>query len=178
MGTWNTRGLRGSNLEDLINFSNEKYRELNLGIVQKVPTPITPIKIDKTKGHITLAYFEKKSTVDYIGVIQSVPICFDAKECNTDTFPMQNIHNHQVRFMEDFEKQEGVSFLIIYYTHKNEMYYVPFRDVKKFYDRAKNGGRKSFKFEEIDKKYRIYSKSGVPVHYIEALSLDLENEKN
>ena len=61
MGTWNTRGLRGSNLEDLINFSNEKYRELNLGIVQKVPTPITPIKIDKTKGHITLAYFEKKS---------------------------------------------------------------------------------------------------------------------
>lgn len=96
MPTWNSRGLRGSTLEDLLNRTNEKYLEHDLALIQKIPTPITPINIDKASRHITLAYFEQKSTVDYIGAVQGIPICFDAKECNTDTFPLANIHEHQV----------------------------------------------------------------------------------
>ena len=79
MGTWKTRGLRGSTLEEYINYSNEKYREAGLALIQKIPTPITPIEIDKGTRHITLAYFDKKSTVDYIGAVQGIPVCFDAK---------------------------------------------------------------------------------------------------
>ena len=52
MPTWNSRGLRGSVLEDLINRTNEMYREKGLALIQKVPTPITPIKIDKEHRHI------------------------------------------------------------------------------------------------------------------------------
>jgi recombination protein U len=70
MPSWNSRGLRGSLLEEVINFTNTKYREKGLALIQKVPTPITPINIDKENRHITLAYFEQKSTVDYIGVVQ------------------------------------------------------------------------------------------------------------
>ena len=81
MATWNSRGLRGSFLEELVNMTNDKYRSQKLALVQKVPTPIKPITIDQTTRHITLAYFEQKSTVDYIGVVQGIPICFDAKEC-------------------------------------------------------------------------------------------------
>ena len=116
MATWNSRGLRGSTLEDLINRSNEQYLEKGLALIQKIPTPITPIKIDKEHRHITLAYFDQKSTVDYIGAVQGIPVCFDAKECTSNTFALQNIHEHQVRFMEQFEKQGGISFLIIFYT--------------------------------------------------------------
>ena len=47
MATWNSRGLRGSALEELVNRTNEKYRENGLALMQKVPTPITPIKMDK-----------------------------------------------------------------------------------------------------------------------------------
>ena len=89
MSTWNSRGLRGSTLEELVNRTNEQYREKGLALIQKVPTPITPIKIDKEHRHITLAYFEQKSTVDYIGAVQGIPVCFDAKECKTDTFLWQ-----------------------------------------------------------------------------------------
>ena len=64
MPTWNSRGLRGSTLEDLINRTNEKYRDNRLGLIQKIPTPITPINIDKSNKQITLAYFDQKSTVD------------------------------------------------------------------------------------------------------------------
>ena len=40
MGTWGTRGLRGSTLEDLVNHTNDAYRDKKLALIQKVPTPI------------------------------------------------------------------------------------------------------------------------------------------
>ena len=66
MATWNSRGLRGSVLEELINYANQKYKDKGLALIQKIPTPITPVRFDKESRHITLAYFEKKSTVDYM----------------------------------------------------------------------------------------------------------------
>ena len=120
MGTWKTRGLRGSSLEELINKTNDSYREKGLALIQKIPTPITPIEIDKTSRHITLAYFDMKSTVDYIGVVQGIPVCFDAKECSVRTFPLQNVHPHQILFMEQFEKQQGIAFILLSFTTENE----------------------------------------------------------
>ncbi|MDO4343498.1 MAG: Holliday junction resolvase RecU [Eubacteriales bacterium] len=174
MATWNSRGLRGSLLEDLINRSNEAYLEKGLALIQKIPTPITPIKIDKESRHITLAYFDQKSTVDYIGCVQGVPVCFDAKECNSDTFALQNIHEHQVRFMENFEKQGGVAFLIIYYTGRDEIYYLPFARMKYFWDRQEGGGRKSFRYEELEEAFLLHRGHGVLVPYLEGLKQDLQ----
>ncbi|MBQ9927750.1 MAG: Holliday junction resolvase RecU [Lachnospiraceae bacterium] len=175
MATWKSRGLRGSGLEELINRTNEKYLENGLALIQKIPTPITPINIDKQSRHITLAYFEKKSTVDYIGVVQGIPVCFDAKECAVDTFSLQNIHEHQVVFMEQFEKQGGIAFFLIYYTHKDLFYYLPYEMLRFFWDRAKEGGRKSFRIEELNPEYILPKKQGVFVPYLDILSKDLED---
>lgn len=174
MGTWNTRGLRGSALEDLINRSNDSYREKGLALIQKIPTPITPISIDKESRHITLAYFDQKSTVDYIGAVQGIPICFDAKECSAGTFPLQNIHPHQVAFMEEFENQGGIAFIILSYSLKNEIYYLPFDQIKQFWKRMEAGGRKSFTYEEVDKAWRIRSFRDIFVHYLEMIQKDLD----
>lgn len=173
MATWNSRGLRGSTLEDFINLSNEKYLSSGLAVIQKIPTPIKPIKIDKDSRHITLAYFDQKSTVDYIGVVQGIPVCFDAKETTVDTFPLTNIHPHQITFMENFEKQHGISFIILYFSARDEFYYIPFCDIMKFWLRGENGGRKSFTYDEIDKNYQIHGSKGVVVHYLEALQKDI-----
>ena len=175
MATWNSRGLRGSVLEEFINRTNEKYLDSNLALIQKIPTPITPIKIDKENRHITLAYFDQKSTVDYIGVVQGIPVCFDAKECAVDTFSLQNIHEHQVKFMEDFEKQGGVAFFLIYYTHKDLFYYLPYEMLRFFWDRAAEGGRKSFRIEELNPEYILPKKHGIFVPYLDILSKDLED---
>ena len=86
-GNLELKRTAGINTGGLINRTNEKYLESNLALIQKIPTPITPIKIDKEHRHITLAYFDQKSTVDYIGVVQGIPVCFDAKECAQDTLP-------------------------------------------------------------------------------------------
>lgn len=174
MGTWNSRGLRGSTFEEFINHTNERLTEQGLALIQKIPTPITPVKIDKEHRHITLAYFEQKSTVDYIGVVQGIPVCFDAKECNTDTFPLQNIHAHQISFMETFEKQGGISFILIYFTTRNELYYMTFQEIKKFWKRAKEGGRKSFRIEELNPTFFMQLKNGFFVPYLDAIQKDLD----
>lgn len=177
MGHWSMKGLRGSTLEEMINMTIDVYREKGLALVQKIPTPITPVRIDDKTKQITLAYFQQQSTVDYIGVVQQIPICFDAKECAKDTFPLMNIHKHQVEFMKDFEKQGGLSFLIVYYTHLNRMFYVPFKDIIKFYERGENGGRKSIRFDEIDQSYEIFNEQGVLVHFLKTIQKDLDERE-
>lgn len=175
MATWGTRGLRGSALEDLINLTLEKYREGHLALIQKIPTPIKPISIDKESRHITLAYFDQKSTVDYIGAVQGIPVCFDAKESAVTTFPLQNIHEHQITFMEAFERQGGIAFILLDFTALQEVYYVPFRDILRWWNRGKNGGRKSFTYEELDQSYQVTVKNGTLIHYLEMLQKDLES---
>ena len=174
MGTWNSRGLRGSTLEEMVNRTNEWYLEKGLALIQKIPTPITPVKMDKEHRHITLAYFDKRSTIDYIGAVQGLPICFDAKECVAETFPLQNIHPHQVRFMGDFEAQQGIAFLLIFYSHRNESYYLRYEKLMEFWLRAEQGGRKSFRYEELEQEYFITSRGGLMVPYLDAMQLDLE----
>lgn len=173
MGTWKSRGLRGSTLEDMINHTNEIYREKKLALIQKIPTPITPITIEKSTRHITLAYFDQKSTVDYIGAVQGIPVCFDAKECAVKTFPLQNVHEHQIRFMKEFEEQGGIAFIVLHFTVLDEMYYMPFRDLEKFWKRMEAGGRKSFTYDEIDKTYQIRASRDILVHYLETIQKDL-----
>lgn len=178
MGTWNSRGLRGSTLEDMINHTNEAYREKKLALIQKIPTPITPITIEKETRHITLAYFDQKSTVDYIGAVQGIPVCFDAKECAARTFPLQNVHEHQIRFMQEFEAQGGIAFIILHFTAEDEIYYVPFADLYRFWERMEAGGRKSFTYEEVDKSFRIGRSRDILVHYLKALQKDLDQRQD
>lgn len=177
MPSWNSRGLRGSALEELISLTNEKYRDNKLALIQKVPTPITPMQIDKETRHITLAYFEQKSTVDYIGVVQGVPVCFDAKECAYDTFSLQNVHPHQVQFMKEFEQQGGVAFLLINFTKKDVFYYLRFSELLNFWTRMEQGGRKSFRFDELPMEYEIKKGHGVWIPYLNLLQKDLEERE-
>ena len=175
MATLNSRGLRGSTLEELVNRTNEQYREKGLALIQKIPTPITPVRMDKENRHITLAYFEQRSTVDYIGAVQGIPVCFDAKECCTDTFPLANIHSHQVEFMEAFEKQGGVAFFLIFFSHENLFYYLTLRELLGFWKRMEDGGRKSFRREELAQEFYLDKKgSGVLVPYLEGIQRDLD----
>lgn len=173
MATWKTRGLRGSAFESLINSTNEYYRKAGLALVQKIPTPITPLKFDSERKLITEAYFEKDSTVDYIGVVQEIAICFDAKECKTDTFSLQNIHEHQYKFMEDFEKQGGVSFILVLFTERNDIYYLRFKELKEYYSRIKDGKPKNFKYMELEDDYFLKARGAAIVPYLDGINMDI-----
>ncbi len=175
MATWKSRGLRGSVLEDMINRTNDIYEEQGLALIQKIPTPITPIDMNHKTKQITLAYFDKKSTVDYIGAVQGIPICFDAKECSMPRFTLNNIHDHQVDFMNKFEKQGGMAFFLIHFTDSDRFYYLRLSELMTFWNRALDGGRKSFRVDELDEEYFIEGTNGPIIPYLEYLQKDIDS---
>jgi len=170
MPHWNTRGLRGSAFEEMIDLTNQLYAQHNLAIIQKIPTPITPVAVDNKARTITSAYFEKKSTVDFIGVAQGKAICFDAKETRQLNLPLRNIHPHQIEFMENFRNQQGISFLLVYFTTKDEIFLIPSQDLAKHHANAKKGGRKSIPYNDFNPSYIVPNKNGFPVHYLIAIN--------
>jgi len=175
MAYFRSRGLRGNAFEELINLTNIKYREHGIGLIQKIPTPIKPVELDMENHNIKKAYFEERSTVDYIGIIQGYAVCFDAKETNLERFPLRNIHQHQLDFMRDFERQEGISFLIIRFSKHDMTYFVPFKFILKKIEAIDNGGRKSIAYSEFSNFFEIRNKDGYILHYIEALDNYLES---
>lgn len=172
---WKTRGLKGSTFEELINMTNNMYRSKGLAMIQKIPTPITPIQVDNKNKRITLAYFDQKSTVDYIGAVQGIPICFDAKETSRKSLPIQNIHEHQIQFMRDFAKQGGIAFLIVHFSFCGEMYLLEVEELEKHWEISHSGGRKSIPYEAFNKELLIKNESGFFVHYLTALQVVLAN---
>ena len=172
-----SRGLRGSTLEEMLNYTNETYRRQKLALVQKIPTSVTPVEIDKESRTITLAYFEKKSTVDYIGAVQGIPICFDAKETKLKNLPIANIHSHQIEFMQDFVAQGGIAFVLVHFTTYDEYFFLPLNELKPWWQQAQSGGRKSIPYESFNQKYKIKNQGGAFIHYLEAIGLFLEETK-
>ena len=53
---WNVKGLRGSVLEELINYTNEKYRQQKLALVQKIPTSIKPVLFALMRKNVQKIY--------------------------------------------------------------------------------------------------------------------------
>ena len=178
MPSWNSRGLRGSVLEETVNLTIDRLREQKLALIQKIPTPITPIEIDKSSRHITLAYFEKKSTVDYVGVVQGIPVCFDAKECAEDNFRLQNVHEHQIVYMKEFEEQSGIAFLIIYFSKQDRYYYMRYAELRHFWERASaKEGRKTVRKEELEERYYFPKTNGIYIPILKMLQQDLDERE-
>ena len=174
MGYWQTRGLRGSDFEDLINRTNKEYFDDDLAVVQKIPTSIKPVKLDSERGVISLAYFDEKSTVDYMGNVQGIPVCFDAKETTHKSLPIANIHSHQVEFMDKFDMQGGIAFLLVHFSKFDEYYILDMKTLIKYYNDAQNGGRKSIPYEAFNKDLQIYTDIKYPLHYLEGIGTYLE----
>ena len=169
MAYWNTRGLRGSAFEELIDLTNRLYSQKGVAVIQKVPTPITPVEVDNKARTITNAYFEKKSTVDFIGVTGGTAICFDAKETKLMNLPLKNIHSHQIDFMEKFELQGGVSFLLVSFSSKDEVFLLPISELSKRHSVSIKGGRKSIPYGEFDRNLLVKSENGFPLDYLAAV---------
>lgn len=169
MAYWNSRGLRGSTLEEFVNLTNEEYLKHGLAVIQKLPTAIKPIQLDQEKRVIRLAYFEQKSTVDYMGNIQGIPVCFDVKETGKKSLPISNIHPHQVEFMDHFSRQNGLAFIIVQFTAVDRCFLLPFEEIKKYWEGAKAGGRKSIPCKVMKDEYEIKREGLFYLHYLKAV---------
>ena len=120
---------RGMTLESDINLSNEYYREIDKAYIYKKPTPVKITKVDypsRDKATIKEAFFTTPSTTDYNGIYKGKYIDFEAKETTSKTaFALTNIHQHQIKHLENIHRHGGIAFLIIRFTKLNETYLLP-----------------------------------------------------
>lgn len=143
-----THKNRGMNLEDDLNQSNEYYREIDIAYIYKKPTPIKITKVDypsRDKAVIKEAFFTVPSTTDYNGLYKGYYIDFEAKESKSTTaFDLSNIHPHQIKHLQNIERHNGISFLIVRFTTLNETYLLTTKKFSIFLD---NSDRKSIPIE-------------------------------
>ena len=119
-------GNRGMTLEYDINLTNEYYKEKKIALIYKKPIPIKVLKINETKTRIKDGFYEQKSTLDYSGIYKERYIEFDAKETNSKTsFPLANIHKHQIEHIKNIIYYKGISFLIIRFNFYNQTFLLP-----------------------------------------------------
>ena len=133
---------RGMDFEKNINLSNEYYKEHDICLITKRPTPINVVKVDYSKGaKITHAYFEEQSTTDYNGVYKSRYIDFEAKNTkNKTSFPLNNITVHQIEHLKRVIRHGGIAFFIIQFESLGKVYVLDASYVIHFYEK---GERKS-----------------------------------
>jgi len=119
-------GNRGMTLENDINLTNNYYMEKEIALIYKKPIPIKVLKMNETKTRIRDAFYEQKSTLDYSGIYKEKYIEFDAKETNNRTsFPISNIHKHQILHIKNILHYNGVTFLIIRFNYYNKTFILP-----------------------------------------------------
>lgn len=134
---------RGMALEEELNLTCHYYLSKHIAVIHKKPTPICVVKVDYTNKDALIkeAFFEKPSTTDYNGIYKGRYIDFEAKETtNQNYFPLSNIHDHQIKHLEDIINMGGIGFLIIRFTTLNLTYYL---DGSKLLEFIKNENRKS-----------------------------------
>lgn len=162
---------RGMDFEDMINQTNDYYRETNRAVIYKKPTPIHVAHIQNPsseQSYIDRAYFQQPSTTDYNGIYRSKYLDFEAKETkNKTSFPIANIHRHQIDHLRAIIEHGGIGFVLIFFTTLNEMYLIDGRIMDTYYHDL---SRRSIPYEEIQQKgYRIAQGYVAPVPYLDVV---------
>jgi len=164
---------RGMSFENMINETNEYYLVHDIAIIHKKPIPIQIVKVDypsRSGAVIKEAYYKVPSTTDYNGIYKGKYIDFEAKETvNKTSFPLSNIHLHQIEHLQSIEKHQGISFLLIFFKTHDEIYLLETKYIMNYYNRSKEG-RKSIKYEEIKENGNLIKEGYSPrVDYIKVI---------
>ncbi|HPE15157.1 MAG TPA: Holliday junction resolvase RecU [Bacilli bacterium] len=159
---------RGMSLENALNITNKYYLDNDIAVIYKKPTPIkvlnTMYKTGK-KQMITEAYYQEKSTTDYNGIYKGKYIDFEAKETtNKLSFPLSNIHIHQIKHIKRVLDHGGIAFIIVMFASINKIYLMP-GDIL-----YKNKDNKRILLSQFEKDgYEIKEKANLMIDYLKII---------
>ncbi len=145
---------RGMDLENIIKMANQTYMKEGMAAVFKVPTP-TKVLYKNCNGYRVpiKAFYDSKSWLDYVGVVDGKAVTFDAKETkNRTSFPLSNIKPHQVNAMKCWNQCGGISFLIVHFKSQDKYYLMSSEFIIHSFEESLKGGRKSISFINFQKE--------------------------
>jgi recombination protein U len=160
---------RGKSLEDWIEYTNNVYNSKGKAVINKIPTSWKILRNKTSCNHdrrsIQAAFPEKKSTVDFGGTAANFSVWFDVKQTgNKKSFPLINIHDHQIEYLKKVAEQGGKAFFIIYSKELKKTWILWIDQLLKFKSEA---NRKSIPFDWFDANCDIVPKgNGVILDYL------------
>ncbi|MDM5333367.1 Holliday junction resolvase RecU [Ureibacillus composti] len=171
---------RGKTLEDEINETNTYYLNQQIAIIHKKPVPVQIVKVEypsRSAAVIREAYFRTPSTTDFNGVWDGYYLDFEAKETESKTsFPLKNIHQHQVTHMKDVVSQKGIAFTIVRFSVLERYFVLPFQVLFTAWKTMEDGGRKSIPLEIFEKEaYEIKRGFNPSIDYLSAIKKIISN---
>lgn len=147
---------RGMDLEEAINLTNQVYIDRDRAYIYKKPIPIQVVSVmyeKRSAAKITEAYYKIPSTTDYNGIYKGRYIDFEAKETISKTsFPLKNIHEHQVKHLAHITQHGGIGFIIVQFKTIGKVFLLDSRHVSRFYQRylENSGDRRSISLAEFE----------------------------
>ena len=157
---------RGLDFEFEINITNDWYKENNIALITKRPTPIKVIRMNTNTGIIEKAVYEKQSTLDYNGVYDGHYIEFEAKQTNNNSLPITNFQEHQLVHIRKVINHQGIVFVLISFRKYNEVYFLEGKRIVEAIDNNKRSLSYNFVKET---GYPVVIKYNPRIDYIEIL---------
>lgn len=138
----------GQAFERVINTANRQYANGGVALIHKREAPVN-VK-NKVGKEILKAHYLGKSTVDYDGVYKGRAIYFEAKNTTSETsFKLENIKPHQLAHLEAAASHGAICFVLVRFMSHNRIFYLSLSNLRRFVQRAKEGGRKSIAYNEF-----------------------------
>ena len=165
-----TYANRGMGLENDINITNKYYLDNDIALIYKKPTPIRITKTDYKTMRVTDGFFEMTSTLDYNGIYKGYYIEFDAKETKSKTsFSLNNIHKHQLEYINRVLHHKGIVFLIVRFTNLNKDYILKGEKLMEFIEK---NNRKSIPISYFEENcYKVEIKYTPRLDYIKIVDI-------
>ncbi|MHB1418711.1 MAG: Holliday junction resolvase RecU [Bacillota bacterium] len=125
-----------------MDFACEQYKNKEIAIITKRATPVLRIqkRLPGLEKSEFVAVYQKKSTVDYDGLMvgrPSVPVAFEAKSTEKKTrVVLQHGHEmdyHQYEHLIKWDRMGGWAFVLIRLAAFNETYRLEISDLKKYW---------------------------------------------
>ena len=132
-----THANRGLSFEKEIENKCSEYHKQKIALIHKVPTEFKLIR----KGAKIINAFPVKDSdfVDFIGIYNQKGIAMECKETkNKTSFPLSNISEYQLDFLDLWELLGGKSYFLIRFSTHNKVFIIPygqFNDIIKTIDR-------------------------------------------
>jgi len=156
---------RGKSLEYITEWACRYYRNNNIAIINKIPTPF------KILGRLQKYYYghyEKKSTVDFEGILKTRQhIAFDCKMVKGDLFHLSNIKPHQVEYLKQVNEFKGISFVLIEFVDYNVYIRLPFEVLEYYINNiSTKRGSKSINIKNLI-QLELRHNNGVTVDFLQ-----------
>jgi recombination protein U len=115
----------GLSFEADISKTCDFYRTQGSADIYKRPTPIKVVHMSKTHpGQIDEAYFQEKSTTDYVGIYQGRYLDFECKETIHDEIPFAMIREQQLSHLKLITALGGLGFFLFSFRTAQEVYLI------------------------------------------------------